>query len=64
MIQQAIPAGDYGALQVLYQVTDAPSNSFVSCVGYASSTDNVTGDGWVSIASADFSPDELTLIGY
>ncbi len=64
MIQQAIPAGDYGALQILYQVTDAPSNAFVSWIGYASSTDNVTGDGWVSIASADFSPDELTLIGY
>ncbi|HEX3067329.1 MAG TPA: hypothetical protein VHX14_02055 [Thermoanaerobaculia bacterium] len=64
MIQQAIPAGDYGALQILYQVTDAPSNAFVSWIGYASSTDNITGDGWVSIASADFSPDELTLIGY
>jgi hypothetical protein len=64
MIQQAIPAGDYGALQILYQVTDAPSDTFVSWIGYASSTDNVTGDGWVSIASADFSPDELTLIGY
>jgi hypothetical protein len=64
MIQQAIPAGDYGALQIVYQVTDAPSNAFVSWIGYASSTDNLTGDGWVSIASADFSPDELTLIGY
>ena len=63
MIQQAIPAGDYGALQILYQVTDAGTNT-VSWIGYASSTDNVTGDGWVSIASADFSPDELTLIGY
>jgi hypothetical protein len=63
MIQQAIPAGDYGALQVLYQVTDAGSNT-VSWIGYASSTDNVTGDGWVSIASANFSPDDLTVIGY
>ena len=64
MIQQAIPAGDYGALQIVYQVTDAPSNTFVSWIGYASSTDNVTGDGWVSIASANFSPDDLTVIGY
>lgn len=63
MIQQAIPAGDYGALQLLYQVTDAGTNT-VSWIGYASSTDNVTGDGWVSIASANFSPDELTVIGY
>jgi len=63
MIQQSIPAGDYGAVTILYQVTDA-GNNFVSWVGYASSTDNLTGDGWVSIASADLSPDELDLIGY
>jgi hypothetical protein len=64
MIQQAIPAGDYGALQIVYQVTDASASAFVSWVGYASSTDNITGDGWVSIASADFTPDQLDLIGY
>jgi hypothetical protein len=63
MIQQSIPAGDYGAVSILFQVTDAGQN-FVSWVGYASSTDNVTGDGWVSLASADMSPDELDLIGY
>jgi hypothetical protein len=63
MIQQSIPAGDYGAVSILFQVTDA-GNNFVSWVGYASSTDNVTGDGWVSVASADMSPDELDLIGY
>ena len=64
MIQQAIPAGDYGALQILYQVTDTSASSLVSWVGYASSTDNLTGDGWVSIASADFTPGQLDLIGY
>jgi hypothetical protein len=63
MIQQSIPAGDYGAVSILFQVTDA-GNNFVSWVGYASSTDNVTGDGWVSVASADMSPGELDLIGY
>jgi hypothetical protein len=63
MIQQSIPAGDYGAVTILYQVTDA-GNNFVSWVGFASSTDNITGDGWVSLASADLSPDELDLIGY
>jgi hypothetical protein len=36
----------------------------VSWIGYASSTDNVTGDGWVSIASADFSPGDLDQVGY
>ena len=63
MIQQSIPAGDYGAVTILYQVTDA-GNNFVSWVGYASSTDNTTGDGWVSLASAGMSPGELDLIGY
>jgi hypothetical protein len=63
MIQQAIPAGDYGALQVLYQVTNAGSD-FVTWIGYASSTDNISGDGWVSLASADLTPDELDFIGY
>jgi len=63
MIQQSIPAGDYGVVSILFQVTDA-GNNFVSWVGYASSTDNLTGDGWVSLASADMSPDELDLIGY
>jgi hypothetical protein len=64
MIQQAVPAGDYGALQIVYDVTDAGSSSFVTWVGYASSTDNITGDGWVSLASADLSPAELSSIGY
>jgi hypothetical protein len=63
MIQQSMPAGDYGAVSILYQLTDAGDN-FVSWVGYASSTDNLTGDGWVSLASADLTPDELDLIGY
>jgi hypothetical protein len=63
MIQQAIPAGDYGAVQIRYQVTDA-GNNIVTWIGYASSTDNVTGDGWVSLASADLTPEQLDLIGY
>jgi hypothetical protein len=63
MIQQGIPAGDYGALQIVYQCTNAGSD-FVTWVGYASSTDNITGDGWVSLASADLTPDELDSIGY
>jgi hypothetical protein len=64
MILTSMPSGDYGAVQIMYQVTDAPSDAFVSWVGFASTTDNITGDGWVSIASADFSPNELDLIGY
>ena len=63
MIQQAIPAGDYGALTVTFDITDSGGAS-ISWVAYASSTDNITGDGWVSIASADLTPNDLTIIGY
>ena len=62
MFQQGMPAGDYGALLVHFEITDA-GTSFVSWAGYASSTDNITGDGWVSIASADFTPTDLDHIG-
>lgn len=63
LLFEAAPAGNFGALQVLIQCTDAGSD-FVTWIGFASSTDNITGDGWVSIASADLSPDELDFIGY
>ncbi|SRR5712692_393271 len=62
MLQQGIPAGDYGALIVHFEITDA-GTSAVSWIAYATSTDNITGDGWVSIASADFTPAELGAIG-
>lgn len=64
MIQQAVPTGDYGALQIDFVVTDDTGANLVTWVGYASSTDNVTGDGWVSLASANLTPDDLMLIGY
>ncbi len=63
MVQRSIPDGDYGAVQILYELLDPPSD-FLTFVGYASSTDNVTGDGWVSLASAGLTPDQLTLVGY
>ena len=63
MVQQSIPAGDYGALTVTFDITDSGGAS-ISWVAYASSTDNITGDGWVSIASADLTPDDLAIIGY
>ena len=63
MVQQSIPAGDYGALSVIFDITDSAGAS-IAWVGYASSTDNITGDGWVSIAWADLTPDDLFLIGY
>lgn len=63
MVQQSIPAGDYGALTVTFDITDSGGAS-IAWVAYASSTDNITGDGWVSIASADLTPDDLTVIGF
>jgi hypothetical protein len=63
MIFEAAPAGDFGALQIMFDITDA-GNNFVSWVGFASSTDNTTGDGWVSISSANLSPGDLDLVGY
>jgi hypothetical protein len=62
MIQQAGPAGNFGALSVVFDVTD--TNQFMSWTAYASSTDNTTGDGWVSIASADYSSADLDAIGF
>ena len=63
MVQSSIPAGDYGALTVVFDITDSGGAS-IAWVAYASSTDNITGDGWVSIASADLTPDDLAIIGY
>ncbi|HET7433660.1 MAG TPA: hypothetical protein VFN10_02990 [Thermoanaerobaculia bacterium] len=59
MTQTSIPAGDYGTLAVVFTVDDIQA----SWTAYASSTDNITGDGWVSIAAAAFTPTDLTDIG-
>lgn len=63
MVQSSIPAGDYGAVTVVFDITDSGGAS-VNWVAYASSTDNITGDGWVSVASADLTPNDLAIIGY
>ena len=62
MIQQSMPTGDFGAVNIVFNVTD--TNNFISWIAFASSTDNITGDGWVSIASADYSSDDLAFFGY
>jgi hypothetical protein len=62
MIQQAAPSGNFGALNVVFSGTDV--QDFGDFIAYASSTDNTTGDGWVSIASADFSSNDLASIGF
>jgi len=63
MIQQAVPAGDYGALSVVFTLTD-PGTSNLAWLAFASTTDNITGDGWVSVASSDFTPNDLLQLGF
>lgn len=59
MIQASIPAGDYGDLVITFEIDDDQA----SYIGYASSTDNISGDGWVSIGSGRFDPSQLDTIG-
>jgi hypothetical protein len=63
MIQQAAPTGDFGALTVIFTLTD-PGTSNLAWIAFASSTDNITGDGWVSVASSDFTPNDLLNLGF
>ncbi|MDQ3281875.1 MAG: hypothetical protein M3Q69_10740 [Acidobacteriota bacterium] len=59
MVQTGIPAGNFGKLTLALNVNaQIPDNDF-TWVGYASSTDNITGDGWVSIAATAFDDDDL-----
>lgn len=58
MIQQGIPAGDYGHL-IIRVTSDDPESWWLT---YASSTDNITGDGWVSIGSGVLTPAQLDVI--
>jgi len=59
MIQQPVPAANYGNLVIEVDVDDP----FAPWIPYASSTDNRTGDGWVTIGSALFTPEDLDDIG-
>jgi hypothetical protein len=61
MTQQAAPAGTFGALNIVFSSPDV--TAFASFIAYASSTDNTTGDGWVSLASGDFSSSDLDFLG-
>ena len=55
MIHQAIPAGNYGPLVIEIEV-DEPEAPWI---GYGTSNDNITGDGWVSIGSGLLRPADL-----
>ncbi|HEY2321738.1 MAG TPA: hypothetical protein VGJ82_02640 [Thermoanaerobaculia bacterium] len=61
MIQQAAPAGAFGALTIIFSSPDI--TDFAAFIAYASSTDNTTGDGWVSLASGDYASSDLDFFG-
>jgi len=50
MVQTGIPAGDHGLLSLAFELTSTPTTGF-TWVAYGTSTDNITGDGWVSIVA-------------
>lgn len=58
MIQQGIPAGAFGQLSLGLSLTQVPDEEF-TWMAYASSTDNITGDGWVSIAANPWDDERL-----
>lgn len=59
MILQSIPAGSFGPLSLLVNVTEDIANDDFAWIAFASSTDNVTGDGWVSLGAKPFDDDDL-----
>jgi hypothetical protein len=62
MIQQPVPAGDYGNLVIEIETADSMRPE-MWWTAYASSVDNITGDGWVSVASTNLEPAELPASG-
>jgi hypothetical protein len=58
MVQTGIPAGTYGALSLSFEVTSTPTSEF-TWVAYGTSTDNTTGDGWVSIVANPWNDAQL-----
>jgi hypothetical protein len=59
MILRALPAGNYGNISILVNITaDIPGDEF-QWTTFASSTDNFNGDGWVSIGSKPYDDDDI-----
>jgi hypothetical protein len=50
MVQTGIPAGNHGLLSLAFEVTSTPTTE-ITWLAYGTSTDNTTGDGWVSIVA-------------
>lgn len=58
MILTNIPSGDFGPLSIGLSLPNAPAEEY-TWLGFASSTDNTTGDGWVSLVANPYDDDRL-----
>lgn len=59
MIQTSVPAGNFGNFSLLVNVLDEVPNDDFVWTAYASSNNNFSQDGWVSIAANLFDDDDL-----
>ncbi len=59
MIQRSLPAGEHGNFSLLVSVdTDVPGDTH-AWTAYATSNNNISNDGWVSIAAQAWDDDDL-----
>jgi hypothetical protein len=63
MIQTSIPAGDHGLHTIFVTLEEDVPGDEQPWVTWASSTDNITGDGWVSIGANPYDDDDLDTEG-
>jgi len=59
MVQQSLPAGDYGNFSLLVTVDEEVPGDTHAWTAYASSNNNISNDGWVSIAANPWDDDDL-----
>lgn len=60
MVHSAAPAGNHGDFMVIFI---PPSDDFIFWTAYATSNDNLTGDGWVALPSFLEAPEGEGLLG-
>lgn len=62
MILRPLPAGDFGNITIRVNVGSGLPPGEMLWTTFASSTDNFTGDGWVSIGSLPFNDEALDVV--
>ncbi|HEX8171342.1 MAG TPA: hypothetical protein VF824_12450 [Thermoanaerobaculia bacterium] len=58
-LQQPLPAGDFGSAIIIIDVDPQVDAEDTFWLAYASSTDNISGDGWVTLVSRPLDDDDL-----